>query len=155
MAKRLYGLDPIERFNQKYVIDEMTGCWLWIGTLTKIGYGRLNINKKFILAHRFSYEYFKGPLIKGLVICHNCKNRKCVNPEHLRQDTLSSNSIDMVKIKNQNKQILSYNEVIEIKKALKHYYFGQIKDLSNLYKVDSRTISSIKNGITWSHIEIA
>jgi predicted membrane protein len=60
----------------------------------------------------------------------------------------------MVKIKKQHLQILSVKEVIEIKKALKHYYRGQQKYLSDFYKVNPVTISDIKRGKRWSHVVI-
>jgi hypothetical protein len=147
-------VDVIIRFNQKYVVDEETGCWNWTAWIEKSGYGRFKFNKKNILAHRFSYEYYVGKLDSNLDICHNCNNRKCVNPMHLRQDTRSSNAIDMVKIKKQHLQILSLDEVILIKKALKDPYHGQQKDLAHFYKVNPVTISDIKRGLTWSHVVI-
>jgi len=152
MARK--AIDPILRFNRKYIVDEKTGCWNWTEPLTKYGYGVLKIKGKFIKAHRFAYQYFKEPLVEGKIICHCCNNRKCVNPEHLRQDTYSSNSIDMVYQKKHWDQILSVQEVIEIKISLKNYYRGQIRDLAHFYKVDQRTISSIKNERSWSHVEI-
>ena len=146
-------IDPIIRFHQKYVVDPETECWLWQDKLL-FGYGRLQINGKSIKAHRFSYEYFIGPLEDGLVIAHNCNNSKCVNYKHLRQDTQSSNCIDKSYLKTHRSQILSIDEVIEIKKSLKHYYRGQCKDLAHYYKVSQETISSIKKGRSWSHLEI-
>lgn len=154
MAKRLYGVEPIQRFNQKYIVDEETGCWLWQGTISKKGYGTFHVNHKEIKAHRFSYEYFIGPLDTKLMICHNCHNRKCCNPEHLRQDSNYSNMVDMVHEGNQRHQVLSVEEVIEIKKELKHYYRGQIKDLAKIYKVNRSTIEHINKGRTWSHVKI-
>lgn len=144
----------IERFNQKYVIDEDTGCWNWLGSISSGGYGKFAINKSWIEAHRFSYQYYVGPLIEGLVCCHSCNNRKCCNPKHLRQDTYKSNSIDMVISGNQWHQKLSVEEVIQIKKELKHYYRGQINDLANFYKVNPTTITLIKTGKRWSHVEV-
>ena len=61
---------PLERFNTKYIVDPETNCWLWTKP-HKTGYGQINIDKKMIKAHRFSYETFIGPLIDGLIICHN------------------------------------------------------------------------------------
>jgi hypothetical protein len=154
MAKRLYNVDPIERFNQKYTVDENTGCWNWNCKLSFYGYGVLKVNKKTIKAHRFSYEYFIGPLLDDKIICHTCSNRKCVNPNHLRQDTYKSNSIDMAIDGKCKDQILSVEEVIEIKKSLKCFYRGQVKDLAHFYKVSPKTISAIKTGYSWSHILI-
>jgi len=59
-----------------------------------------------------------------------------------------------LKAKKRYQQILSVEEVIEIKKALQHYYRGQVTDLSHFYKVDKRIISNIKRGNRWSHIQI-
>jgi len=151
--KRLMNVDPIERFNQKYIIDENTGCWNWTASKC-FGYGLIKINGKMVRAHRFSYEYFVGPLDNSLDICHNCNNPSCVNPKHLRQDTVSSNMIDCLKAKRRYQQILSVEEVIEIKNSLKNYYRGQVTDLAHFYKVDKRVISNIKTGHRWSHISI-
>ena len=151
---KFVAVDPVERLKNSYIVDPITGCWKYNKKLHPDGYGYLKINGKMIKAHRFSYEYFIGPLDLKLMICHNCHNRKCCNPNHLRQDTNYSNMIDMVYQKNQRHQILSVDEVIEIKKALKNYYRGQIKDLAHFYKVDPETIGAIKNSRSWSHIQI-
>lgn len=87
-------------------IRDRDECWPWILPAHKTGYGRGSFNNKQFLAHRASYEYFKEPIPKGLVIDHICKNRICVNPNHLRvvtnleNVTQNSNSLT-VKLKNQ------------------------------------------------------
>lgn len=32
-----------ERFHEKYIVDEETGCWNWAGSLRPAGYGYLRI----------------------------------------------------------------------------------------------------------------
>lgn len=147
-------VDLIEKFHQKYIVDEETGCWLWTGYIEKNGYGHSNLNRKTIRAHRLSYFLFKNDTNPNLVICHKCNVRRCVNPDHLREDTRKSNSIDMVNSKNQSQQKLTVDQVIEIKKALKNYYVGLCTHLSKIYGVNHRTISGIKTGARWSHIEV-
>ena len=85
--------DTIEqRFLSKFSKGEKNECWEWKSTLFVAGYGKLRYGKKIQkLAHRFSYEYFVGPIPTGLVIDHTCENRKCVNPEHLEPTTIVDN----------------------------------------------------------------
>jgi len=154
MGRGRKAVEPILRFNKKYIVDDETGCWEWQGALDKDGYGVIKIKGKMIKAHRFAYETFIGPLIEGLVICHNCNHPKCVNFNHLRQDTASSNMIDRVHQQKHPKQILTVEEVIEIKKALQHPYRGIQRFLAKEYGVHEDTISCIKTGYSWSHIVI-
>jgi hypothetical protein len=71
-----------ERFKSKYEIDE-NGCWLWLASLDKSGYGQLWNGKIMARAHRLSYEIHKGTIPPGTHLDHLCSVRKCVNPEHL------------------------------------------------------------------------
>lgn len=146
--------EPIERFNEKYIVDENTGCWNWKGSLNNKDYGNFRLGNKVIKAHRFSYEYYVGPLDNSLQICHQCNNSKCVNYNHLRQDTRSSNALDMTKIKTLNTQKLTVEQVIEIKKELLNSYRGQVSFLAKKYNVQQSNISHIKKGRSWSHIKI-
>lgn len=79
-----------ERFTRYVKVDAETGCWVWTGAKQKDGYGTISDNGRRP-AHRVSYERFVGPLIKGLTIDHLCRNRLCVNPDHLEQVTFKEN----------------------------------------------------------------
>lgn len=72
-----------ERFLSKIKINQESGCWEWTGYLT-VGYGNIKIGNENFLVHRVSYSIFKNKDISNLIIDHKCRNRKCVNPDHLR-----------------------------------------------------------------------
>lgn len=80
---------PEERFESS--IDKSEDCWEWWGTIYNTGYGRFMVKKKQYLAHRWSYEHYVGPIPSGMVIDHLCRNRSCVNPEHLEPVTNEEN----------------------------------------------------------------
>ncbi len=70
-------------------------CWEWVGAKTGDGYGYMLISwrpRKPVLAHRYGYEYLVGPIPDGLVIDHLCRNKLCVNPNHLEPVTIAENT---------------------------------------------------------------
>lgn len=85
-----------ERFEEKYIPEPNTGCWLWTATTMRGGYGHFFINKKLTGAHRASWMIYNGELsLIGKNVCHRCDTPACVNPEHLFLGSQSDNVRDM------------------------------------------------------------
>lgn len=74
-----------------YIVDEQTGCWVWQRAERGSGYGAKWHNGACGYAHRFFYERYVGPIPEGLHIDHLCRNRRCVNPDHLEAVTNREN----------------------------------------------------------------
>ena len=77
-------------------ILQTTGCWWWMGSLTKDGYGQFHLGaqnrpRAALRAHRLAYEMLIGPIPEGLVLDHLCCYKRCVNPAHLEPVTLQEN----------------------------------------------------------------
>jgi hypothetical protein len=146
-----------QRFNQKWVLDAISGCHLWSGATTRYGYGRLGIrHEQVAAAHRLSWALNRGHVPKGFFVCHKCDNPPCVNPRHLFLGTPKDNSVD-AKTKGRNAFIsgevhyrakLSVASVLAIRASVES---GQT--MAKRYGVAESTISRIRKDKTWRHIQ--
>lgn len=72
---------------ERFRVNPLTGCWIFLGTIDADGYGRAGSG----VAHRFFYESLRGPVPEALELDHLCVRRVCVNPDHLEPVTQDEN----------------------------------------------------------------
>ena len=59
------------------------GCWEWLRYCNGRGYSTVRWAGKKHRAHRLSYQVWRGKIPDHLEIDHLCRNRRCINPNHL------------------------------------------------------------------------
>lgn len=142
-------------FHEKYVIISESGCWIWVASTFRTGYGQFNPrNGRIVTAHRFSYELHNGPISEDLIVCHRCDVRACVNPEHLFLGTSADNSADM-RAKGRHRTAPNYGEKNHAAKLTadqaREIFLSDAPNtaLAKKYGVTRQAVQAIKHRKTW------
>lgn len=134
-----------------------SGCWLWVGAVINVGYGKFQ-KGKLMSAHRASYEIFCGDIPDGLHVLHKCDNPLCVNPAHLTLGTHADNMKDRQDRgrtfhptgESHGRAKLKEKDVLAIRSSNKTQ-----AELARFYKVSPSLICQIKHNLLWAKGEDA
>ena len=142
---------------EKNVIKNKVGCWGWDGYVCH-GYATVIVNGKRSTAARWAWQVYNGKIPKGLYVCHACDNKLCTRISHLFLGTPKDNVQDMMQ-KGRHRKLTgeetSGAKITEetVKQVVKDLELGMSSYLvSQKYNIGRGTVCSIKNGVTWKHL---
>lgn len=161
--RRYADSQRLVRFFDKVITSE-DGCWIWTACTVRDGYGRVGVNGKLMLAHRYIFEQMYGPIPDGMEVCHICDNPPCVRPDHLflgsHKDNMLDRDLKGRQARNAGKKgershlaKLTDAQAAEIKQSYRprDSVFGG-RALALHYGVSKATISLLVRGQTWTHV---
>jgi len=168
---------PVEvRFWEK--VAKSDGCWLWTGSRTINGYGRLMCvptRQKWAFAHRLSWEIANQSQVPvGMYVLHGCDVPLCVNPGHLRIGTPQDNSDDArarnrMPTSDQRRRLgedngsakLTSEQAMELRRRYRsaprapagvRVAYGTVTGLAREFGVSSSMVHQIGRGAKWTHV---
>jgi hypothetical protein len=104
------------------------------------GYGVTYVNGRRVPAHRYMYEKAGHTIPDGMVLDHLCRNRACVNPDHLEPVSIGENGRRGAQAK---LTLEDARRIREMRVTL------STKEIADMYGVLPCTISRIFNGKRW------
>ena len=75
-------------------VDAGGVCWEWTAALTPKGYGMFAAKRrKMHRAHRYAWALLVGEIPQAMTLDHVCRNKRCVNPDHMELVTAEENNL--------------------------------------------------------------
>ncbi len=85
------------RLMKRVEVDEDSGCWVFMGSKDRCGYGRMKVGPHSLGAHKVAYLMLVGDYDQSrLELMHTCDNPACINPDHLIPATHKENIDDCI-----------------------------------------------------------
>jgi hypothetical protein len=137
-----------------------SGCLLWLGGVTGRGYGLIWFEGKVQSVHRAVWKHRRGPIPKGLCVCHRCDVKLCAEFNHLFLGTERDNAHDCIAKgrfvfpvpsfahgEQHGRAKLTVQDVLAIRQDGRKQ-----NDIAATYGVDRSTISLVRRRKIWEYV---
>jgi hypothetical protein len=156
---------PFEKGKSYYRLKEITwdvdknGCWNCTShSPSNGGYPRHKVNYKGKRISHTMFEKYNGPIPEGMIVCHKCDNKMCVNSDHLFIGTQADNMKDMC---NKGRKFITKGEldgmakltesqVLEIRQIKEKRGLSHAK-IAEMFNTSTSNIGLIVQGKRWKH----
>lgn len=138
--------------------DPTDTCIRWPYGKNTYGYGMIQVGAKLKQATHVILAMSSRPVPKGFMACHTCRNRDCVNPNHLYIGSAKSNALDMVTdgtlLRGEDHPCAAINQkqALEI---IQRYHAGgtSYKKLAKEYGITCSSVYKLIKGRSWKHLQ--
>jgi predicted DNA-binding protein (UPF0251 family) len=158
----------VERLLGRKTERNVNGCLEWTGATNGKGYGRIGVDGRMMAAHRVVWQLVHGILPTGMLVCHRCDNRRCVEETHLFVGSARDNALDAIS-KGRAPQLVSAapggkcgeansrarltrSEVATIRLLLADGLSQRA--IAAKYRVGQSTVRDILQHKTWQHVPL-
>lgn len=128
--------------SSRWLVEEKTGCWIWQRARQK--YGHYKYEGKVHNAHRSVYLQLRGVIPEGLQLDHLCRNKLCVNPDHMEMVSAAEN------MRRSSVTKLTKNDVIVIRQERANG--TPLLVLAKRFHVTSCTICDVAKRRSWKDV---
>jgi hypothetical protein len=136
-----------------YSISE-SNCWICTShPRDKDGYPQICVNRNKARLSRVYYEKYRGPIPKGICVCHTCDTPECINPDHLFLGTNEENTRDKyekgrsARGENNGFSKLTREQVIEIRSSPEPQ-----REIAKKYGMTVSGIQCVLYRRNWKHV---
>lgn len=140
-------------------VRKTDGCWLWIGSRAKRGYGKIQVGVRSAnghpvaeYAHRVSWQLHKGEIPVGQLVMHKCDNPSCVRPDHLFVGSYQDNTDDMYAKGREARGANIHGKLSDDAVRQIRSLSGTQREIAARFGVSQAQISLIRTRRQWTHV---